>query len=417
MTDEAAERLLPRPWMTAPATAAVLRALSAGGAEVRFVGGCVRDACLGRAVKDIDLGTQETPDVVLRRLKDAHIHAVPTGVEHGTVTAVVEHRPFEITTLRRDVSTDGRRAVVAFTKDWREDAARRDFTFNAMSCAPDGTLHDYFGGRADLKAGRVRFVGDAETRIREDVLRLLRFFRFNAHYGKGAPDAEGLAACRKLAPLLPALSGERLQQETLRLLEAPDPLPVLELMRDSGVLAAYLAEAQRFDRLRALMGIEASAKVPADPIRRLAALLDGGEAAAQAVGGRLRLSNEARGRLALMAGPPVLLTPALMGADRRRAFNRLDVAARRDGLLLAWAEAASRGPLPQSAAGSWAAFFADAAAWQRRELPVKGRDALALGVKPGPRVGELIDAVRAWWEAGDFKATREECLAELKRKL
>jgi len=403
--------------MTAPATAAVLRALAAGGAEVRFVGGCVRDACLGRPVKDIDLGTQETPDVVLQRLKDAEIHAVPTGIGHGTVTAVVEHRPFEITTLRRDVSTDGRRAVVAFTKDWREDAARRDFTFNAMSCAPDGTLHDYFGGRADLDAGRVRFVGDAETRIREDVLRLLRFFRFNAHYGRGAPDAAGLAACRKLAPLLPTLSGERLQQETLRLLEAADPLPVLDLMREAGVLAAYLAEAKRLDRLRALMGIEASAKVPADPVRRLAALLEGGEAAALAVGGRLRLSNEARDRLALMADPPVPLTPALMGADRRRAFNWLDETARRDSLLLAWAEAASKGPLPQSAAGSWTAFFADADAWKRRELPVRGRDALALGVKPGPRVGELIDAVQAWWEAGDFKATREECLAELKRRL
>ena len=413
----ATARLAPRPLMTAPATRAVLRALSAGGAEVRFVGGCVRDACLGRDVKDIDLGTQETPDVVLRRLKDAGIHAVPTGIEHGTVTAVVEHRPFEITTLRRDVSTDGRRAVVAFTKDWREDASRRDFTFNAMSCAPDGTLHDYFGGRADLEAGRVRFVGDAETRIREDVLRLLRFFRFNAHYGRGAPDAGGLAACRKLAPLLPTLSGERLQQETLRLLEAADPLPVLELMRESGVLANYLSEAKRLDRLRALIGIEASAKLPADPVRRLAALLEGGEGAALAVGGRLRLSNEARDRLVLMADPPVPLTPALMGADRRRAFNRLDEAARRDALLVAWAEAASQGPLPPSAAGSWSAFFADATAWKRRELPIKGRDALALGVKPGPRVGELIDAVQAWWEAGDFKPTREECLAELKRRI
>ncbi len=401
--------------MAAPATLSVIRALTAGGAEVRFVGGCVRDALLGRAVKDIDLGTTETPDVVLQRLKDATIHAVPTGFEHGTITAVVEHRPFEITTLRRDVSTDGRRAVVAFTADWREDASRRDFTFNAMSCAPDGTMYDYFGGREDLQAGRVRFVGDAEQRIREDVLRLLRFFRFNAHYGKGAPDADGLDACRRLAPLLPALSGERLQQETLRLLEASDPLPVLALMQEAGVLAAYLSEAKRLDRLQALIGIEAAAKTGADPVLRLAALLDGGKAAALAVGGRLRLANHARDRLALLAEPPVPLTPALIGADRRRAFNRLDDSTRRDALLLAWAEAGSKGKLPQSAQDSWGAFFASALAWKRLELPIKGRDVLALGVQPGPRVGELIAALQAWWEAGDFKAGHEECLAEMKK--
>lgn len=393
-----------------------MRALKAGGAEVRFVGGCVRDALLGRPVKDVDLGTAETPDIVLRRLKDAGIHAVPTGLEHGTITAVMEHRPFEITTLRRDVSTDGRRAVVAFTMDWREDASRRDFTFNAMSCAPDGTLYDYFGGREDLQAGRVRFVGDAETRIREDVLRLLRFFRFNAHYGSGAPDAAGLEACRKLAPLLPSLSGERLQQETLRLLEAPDPLPALKLMREAGVLAAYLPEAKRLDRLQGLMNVGAEIDAAADPVLRLAALLDDG-AAALAVGGRLRLSNDARDRLALLADPPALLTPALIGVDRRRAFNRFDDAARRDALLLAWAEAASKGKLPQSAADSWRAFFAGGMAWKRQELPVRGRDLLDLGVKPGPRVGELIAAMQAWWEAGDFKATREECLVELKKRV
>jgi poly(A) polymerase len=403
--------------MTAGATLSLLRALTAGGAEVRFVGGSVRDACLGRAVKDIDLGTTETPDVVLRRLNDAGIHAVPTGFEHGTVTAVVEHRPFEITTLRRDVSTDGRRAVVAFTTDWREDAARRDFTFNAMSAAPDGALYDYFGGREDLQAGRVRFVGDPEARIREDVLRLLRFFRFNAHYGKGAPDKAGLEACRRLAPLLPQLSGERLQQETLRLLQAPDPMPVLKLMREAGVLAAYLAEAKRLDRLAALIGIEAAAEAGADAVLRLAALIAGGKAAAQEVAGRLRLSNAARDRLAFLAEPPIDMTPALIGSDRRRAFNRLDDAARRDLVLLAWAEAGSRGALPQSARDSWGAFCAAALAWKRIEFPLKGRDALALGVASGERVGDLIDAVRAWWEEGDFRAGREECLAELKKRI
>ena len=390
------------------ATRAVLSALGAGGAEPRFVGGCVRDAAIGRKVKDIDLGTPEPPATVMRRLKDAGIHAVATGIEHGTITAVVEHRPFEITTLRRDVSTDGRRAVVAFTRDWREDAARRDFTFNAMSCAPDGTLFDYFGGLDDLKRGRVRFVGDAEARIREDVLRLLRFFRFNAHYGRGAPDADGLAACRKLAPLLPTLSGERLRQETLRLLEARDPMPVLALMQEAGVIAAYLAEAERLDRLKALVAVEPRA----DAIRRLAALIDGSRAAALAVGERLRLSNDARDRLALLAEPPVKLEPALTGMERRRAFNRLDDAARGDLVLLAWAGAA-----PKGAAAAWKKLLKEASAWKKRELPVKGRDALKLGVKPGPRVGELIAALEAWWEEGGLKASRAACLRELKRRI
>jgi poly(A) polymerase len=200
-------------------------------------------------------------------------------------------------------------------------------------------------------------------------------------------------------------------------LEAPDPLPALKLMREAGVLAAYLGEARRLDRLQALIGIETSMKAATDPVLRLAALLDGGEAAALAVGGRLRLSNDARDRLAFLADPPVLLTPALIGVDRRRAFNRFDDAARRDALLLAWAEAGSKGKLPQSAADSWGAFFASALAWKRQELPVRGRDVLDLGVKPGPRVGELIAAMQAWWEADDFKATREECLAELKKRV
>ncbi|MCC6468543.1 MAG: CCA tRNA nucleotidyltransferase [Alphaproteobacteria bacterium] len=411
-------RLQPQSWMTAPATRAVLDAIAAGGAEVRFVGGCVRDACIGRPVKDIDIATPEPPALVMERLKAAGIHAVPTGIAHGTVTAVSEHRPFEITTLRRDVETDGRRAVVAFTDDWRQDAARRDFTFNAMSCAPDGQLYDYFGGRADLEAGRVRFVGDAETRIREDVLRLLRFFRFHAHYGKPPPDADGLAACKRLAGLLPGLSGERLAQETLRLLDAAEPASVLSLMDEAGILKAYLAEAERIDALRALVTIE-GITVGGDAIRRLAALIAGGRGAALAVAERLRLSVAQRDRLAALAAPPTGLSPDLSAQARRIAFNRIDDALRRDVVLMAWAAetAAKRGQLARREAEDWRALFDEASAWQRRELPVKGRDVLALGVPAGPRVGELIDTLTAWWEAGDFTASREACLAELRRRI
>ena len=225
-----AGRLEPQPWMSAPETRAVVAALSADGAELRFVGGCVRDALADRPVTDFDLATPEPPERVVALLQRAGIKAVPTGIEHGTITAVSGGMPFEVTTLREDVETYGRHAKVAFTDDWVADAARRDFTINALSCSPEGLLYDPFDGLKDLEAGRVRFVGDARARIHEDALRLLRFFRFHAHYGRGAPDLDGLAAASDLAPHLAALSGERVRNELLRLLAAPDPVPVVDIM-------------------------------------------------------------------------------------------------------------------------------------------------------------------------------------------
>ena len=268
--------------MSAKETRDVIAALTAKGARVRFVGGCVRDALLGRAVKDVDIATHDDPETVTALLKAAGIRAIPTGIAHGTVTAVTGAAHFEITTLREDVETDGRRAKVAFTDDWEADAARRDFTFNAIFCAPDGTIYDRFGGIEDLKAGRVRFVGDAETRLKEDVLRLLRFFRFHAWYGRGLPDPKGLDACRKFAHLLPNLSGERVAAETLRLLGAEDPSPVFALMRQEGILTHFLPEAQNIARLTALVALERGYG-EADPLRRLAAVLDVTAAGAQGV--------------------------------------------------------------------------------------------------------------------------------------
>ena len=221
--------------MTAPATRAVTEALSAEGATVRFVGGCVRDAVLGRDAKDVDIATPDPPETVIALLEAAGLKAVPTGIAHGTVTAVADGTPFEVTTLRHDVETDGRHAKVAFTDDWVADAARRDFTLNALYCDADGALYDPVGGIEDARRGRVRFVGDARARIEEDALRLLRFFRFHAHYGRGEADATALAACRELAPLLANLSGERLRDETLKLLAAPESAPVVALMIDMGV--------------------------------------------------------------------------------------------------------------------------------------------------------------------------------------
>src|SRR5579863_1600834 len=235
-TEGAAARIRPQSWMTARPTRRLLRALARNGVSARFVGGAVRDAVLGRPVSDIDLATPVPPERIQEILEAAGIKVVPTGIAHGTVTAVVPPRHFEITTLRIDVEPQGRRARVAFTDDWRADALRRDFTINALSLDPQGNLFDYVGGIADAKARRVRFVGDAETRIREDVLRLLRYYRFQAQLGFKRADRAARAACRALAPLLPTLSAERVWSELRKLLAAPDPLPVLRMMRRDGVL-------------------------------------------------------------------------------------------------------------------------------------------------------------------------------------
>lgn len=391
------------PWLAAPETRAVVAALAAGGRAVRFVGGCVRDALLGRAVMDVDLATPEPPARVLALLAAANIKAVPTGVEHGTVTAVSGGRPFEITTLRRDVTTDGRRAVVAFTDDWSEDAARRDFTINALSADPDGTVHDPFGGMTDLQAGRVRFVGDAETRIREDVLRILRFFRFHAHYGQGTPDAAGLAACSKLAALLPTLSAERIAAELLKLLAASDAATTLALMRKTGILTPVVPEIENIPRLRALQDIPvAEAR---DPLLRLAAVLPEDATVVAAVADRLRLSNEAKARLAGLADPPRKVWPARDARALRRALYRLGPLAGRDLALLTWAGG-------DAALGR--AAYAASAEWMPLQLPIRGQDALDLGVAPGPAVGQLIAAVEAWWEENDYRPDAAACRAKLK---
>ena len=411
------DRLDPQPWMTAPETVAVMAALSAAGGEARFVGGCVRDAMLGRKVSDIDIATHEPPERVMNLLKRAGIKAIPTGIKHGTVTAVIGIRHFEITTLRRDVETYGRHAKVEYTDDWRADAGRRDFTMNALFCGADGTIYDPFGGLADLRAQRVRFVGDPEARIREDVLRLLRFFRFHAYYGKGEPDAAALAACRELATLLPTLSGERICGETLKLLAAPQPAAVIEIMQANDVLAHFLPEATHIDRLRALVTVEGAAPrdlVPRlDLMRRLAALLDGSEASALAVATRLRFSNTERDRLIGLAGE-LELSPDLDGPARRRLVYRLGPTRFRDRALIAWAEAlAGVASMDRRLTEAWTDLLRAAADWVVPRFPLKGRDAVKLGVPPGPAVGRLMAMLEDWWIAGDFTADRAACLAKL----
>jgi poly(A) polymerase len=394
-----------QPWMSAADTRRVMEALTAGGAAVRFVGGCVRDALLGRPVKDIDIATDAPPERVIELLEAAEIKAVPTGIEHGTVTAVVGGQPFEITTLRRDIETDGRHATVEFTDDWVADAARRDLTINALSLAPDGTLYDPFDGEADLHAGRIRFVGDPRRRIEEDVLRLLRWFRFYAEYGSPPPDLDSLAACREMAPRLPGLSAERVRAELLRLLGAPDPATVVTLMGEERVLANFLPEATEVGRLGNVVRIEAELGAAPDPILRLAALLAVDAGTARAVAERLRLSNVERDRLVAVAESNLDLGPKMEAQAWREAAYRLGRGTIADLAMIAWAGADN--------GDGWRELVADMAVWAVPAFPLSGKDAVAAGIESGPEVGAALRAVEDWWIAGDFGADRAACLKRL----
>ncbi len=365
--------------------------------EARIVGGAVRDRIAGRTVADIDLASPLSPETVSRRLAAAGIRAVPTGLDHGTITAVLDGRHFEITTLRRDVETDGRHAVVAFTEDWREDAARRDFTINAMSMDRDGTIHDHFGGQADLAAGIVRFVGDPATRIREDFLRILRFFRFYGRYAVAPPDAAAIAAIRSLRDGLSRLSAERVWSEIKRILAAPDPLPALRLMAETGVLPLVLPEATSLAALERMQARGA----PADPLLRVAALVGG---AFPPLARRLKLADAERTRLAAIAASPDLPADADAAALRRALAERpAAVLADRSWLT---ADDADRTALRERLASM-----------ERPEFPLKGRDALALGAAAGPAVGAALAAVRRWWIERDCLPDDAACRAELARRL
>ncbi|HLY54147.1 MAG TPA: CCA tRNA nucleotidyltransferase [Stellaceae bacterium] len=394
MTSGPSRRIPPPDWTRRPAVRRITDALGDG----RFVGGAVRDTLLGRPIGDVDLATPLPPDMVIERLEKAGIKAVPTGIAHGTVTAVADGQTIEVTTLRRDVETDGRHAVVAYTDDWAEDAARRDFTMNALYLDPNGGIWDPAGGIEDCLEGRVRFVGDPAARIAEDRLRLLRFYRFQAHYGRTQADPQARAACRAAALHLAALSGERIRNELLKLLAAPDPLPTLRLMAEDGVLARLLPEPADLSRLEALV-----AQTPeVDPLLRLGALLP--QDTAEAVADRLKLSNAERDRLASMAGPAIDLD-----ADARAQQRLLYALGReryRDRMHLE--AAAARRPDRQ------AALAALADAWEETPLPVQGADVVALGVPTGPRVGELLRQVEAWWIAEDFRPARAAALDRLR---
>lgn len=416
-------------WMTGPEVMPILAALGEGGVDVRFVGGCVRDALLGRAVDDIDIGVPLPPDEAVGRLEAAGLKVVPTGIAHGTVTAVSEGTAFEVTSLRRDVETDGRRAAIAFTADWREDALRRDFTINALSLRPDGAVFDYFGGLADLDPPCIRFVGDPHERIREDHLRILRFYRFAARFGIAAGDPASRAACTAEAGRVETLSRERVGQEFLKALAAPLAAEAVEAMASDGILAAVADTAWSPSRFRRMAALETALDLPADPVRRLAALV-GDAGRADAVGRSLRLSRKQADRLLaiLQLAPdaagslkdPAADTaqsptqdPAQDGAPLRAvraAFYRHGADFWRDASLLAAAsqEAADTGPLRD--------LVRAAAGWERPVLPVRGADLAARGIA-GPAVGTGLKFVERWWIAQDFRPGREAALEKLEEAI
>jgi poly(A) polymerase len=374
-----------QPWMTARETRAVFSALGSG--KARFVGGSVRNALMGRPVGDIDIATPIHPEQVMRLLEAAGIKVVPTGIDHGTVTAVSDGHPFEITTLRRDVSTDGRRATVAFTDDWKEDAARRDFTINALSADPaTGEIFDYFDGLGDLQHRHIRFIGDPLQRIAEDHLRILRFFRFHARFGSGELDEAALEACTARANDLMALSRERIADELVKLLGVANPAPTVGIMLQRAILKPVLPEIEpeRLCDLQTLIASEQEAGIEPDPLRRLAALLPRDPATADCVAVRLRLSNKARKRLVCAAGQQ------FDGSPQALAYG-LGTECAVDRLLL-------RGKSEEARVIS---------GWKAPRLPISGGMLIKRGLAEGPIVAKTLRKIEDQWLKAGFPAGPE----------
>jgi len=383
-------------WLTAKSTRAVIDALEAARPDcARFVGGCVRNSIMGRLVDDIDIATQLRPEETLKALEAAGIRAIPTGIEHGTITAVIEGEPFEITSLRRDVETDGRRAVVAFTDDWAEDAQRRDFRLNALYAAPNGEISDPVGGGyADAETGRVIFIGDADERLREDYLRILRFFRFNAWYGAGI-DADGLAACKRQREGLSQIARERIWKELKKLLAAPRPRLAVQAMGESGVLDAVLAEHRGIGTLHDLELTEQLIGAEPDPMLRLMALLPRSALAVQQTQDALRLSNDDSNRLTMWAADNLPSPVGMKSQELRATLYWHGKQAVVDRAMLAGADVRD--------------LLAAVRAWKRPDFPIGGDDALAAGLE-GREIGQALSQVAKIWVDSDFYLSREKLL-------
>lgn len=396
------KKLVPgdHPWLRSEPLVRLLHILNSEKLNVRMVGGCVRDALLGRDIIDIDLACCLTPEDTMSRLKNAGVKVIPTGLKHGTVTAVIEGNSFEITSLRRDVETDGRHAKVAFTDDWTEDAQRRDFTFNALYLDEDGSLYDPCDGLKDLDARRVRFIGDADRRITEDALRILRFFRFAAQIGQGELESDGLKACIRNRDLIDNLSGERLAQELFKTLQAENILPIIKVMADKGLLQKILPGHGGLDNFNGFIRLEATLG-RCDILARLSCLLvgDGGEASRQ-----LRLSNRQAKTLNQYMTHDIHISSDMNQQDIREMIYRSGRAVFIFALLQHWAGR----ELDRAAA-----FLSYAEEWQLPVFPVLGRDVMAAGIAAGPELGQILKKLEGVWLDSDFELSKEELLKSL----
>ena len=402
---EPAASLKDAAWLREGALARLLDVLSRDGEEARVVGGAVRNALLGEPISEFDVATTAVPQEVIRRATAAGFKPVPTGLDHGTITVVIGSRPFEVTTLREDVETFGRHANVRFGRDWRADAKRRDFTMNALSAGADGVVFDYVGGLADLEARRVRFIGDANKRIAEDYLRILRFFRFHAAYGRGLPDPAGLAACIAARAGLGQLSRERVRMELLKLLLAPHATPALATMAESGLLVPVLGGVPDLAGFENMAKVEAAAGVQADTVQRLGALGTRIAEDAERLWQRLRLSNAEHERLVSMAESWWRISPADEKGARALLY-RLGPERFVDRVLLAWARSPATAHDP-----AWRALAVLPGHWTAPIFPLKAADFIKRGVPHGPALGAALHEAEAAWIAADFPADPEAIAA------
>jgi poly(A) polymerase len=392
----APRRLADTGWLRAPALMGVLAMLNGGGEEARVVGGAARNALMGLPLNDIDIATTALPDEVVRRAEAAGLRAVKTGIDHGTITLVADGMPFEVTTLRQDVETFGRKARVAFGRNWQADAERRDFTMNALSITADGEIHDYVGGLADLHARRVRFIGDPAQRIAEDYLRILRFFRFQASYAQGAPDPADLHASIVAREGLTSLSRERVRAELMKLMTAPFAVETVAVMADAGFMTMLLGGVALTESFAGMIGSEAAAGVAPDAVRRLGALSILVTEDAGRLRDKLRLFNAEHDRLVSMADRWWRLSPALGDSGLRNLLYRIGPDRYLDRALLAWSRA------PDRANPAWHSLATLPARWTAPRFPLASADFIARGVPKGPALGAALRAAEEAWIAAAF---------------
>lgn len=406
-------------WLKSPPLRALFDALNRDGGEARVVGGAVRNSLLGTKVSDVDLATTHLPQDTMRLVKDAGFKPVPTGIEHGTVTVVVQGRPFEVTTLRTDIETNGRHAKVVFGTDWQKDAERRDFTINALYAKADGTIVDHVGGLADIETRTLRFIGDAEARIREDYLRILRFFRFFAWYGSGRPEADGLRASARLKDGLNQLSAERVWMELKKLLSASDPSRALLWMRQSGVLSVILPESEKWgiDAIHSLVRTEQELDWPVDALLRLESMVPPDAARVSEMGKRLKMSNAERARLEAWARQDVVKSE-LSEYALKKLLYRSSKQAVLDRVMLGYAAARGEAAMNDEAmikAGAFSRLLETAQNYEAPLFPVTGADLLTMGIEKGPKLGKILKELEAIWIESNFSLDKEELLAKINR--